>query len=96
MEKSNSLVETSAPRQQMAIMDTKQLLAYIKPISHHTYWKVMVKDPRFPKPIQGGNGAKALHGVEAVDRYLQEVALTGFFTLPPGAEGSATKKETDL
>ncbi len=40
-------------RRQTAIMDTKQLIAYIKPISHHTYWKVMAKDPRFPKPIMG-------------------------------------------
>lgn len=59
-------------------MDTRQLLQYIKPISHHTYWKIIAKDPRFPKPLMGGNGAKALHSVEAVDEYLREVARTGF------------------
>lgn len=65
-------------RQQAAIMNTKQLLAYIKPLSHHTYWKVMAKDPRFPKPIMGGAGSKALHSVELIDAYLREVARTGF------------------
>ncbi|MDO9069064.1 MAG: hypothetical protein U0989_02660 [Azonexus sp.] len=74
--------------QQTAIIDTKQLLAYIKPISHHTYWKVIAKDPRFPKPILGGNGAKALHSVELVDRYLQEVARTGFIQPPDAAAGN--------
>lgn len=70
---------TEAPRmQQTAIIDTKQLIAYIKPISHHTYWKVLAKDPRAPKPLMGGNGAKALHSVEAWDAYLREVARTGF------------------
>ena len=68
---------------QTAIMDTKQLLSYIKPISHHTYWKVIAKDPRFPKPIMGGNGAKALHSREHIDRYLEQVARDGFY--PPAA-----------
>lgn len=82
-------------RRQTAIMDTKQLIAYIKPISHHTYWKIIAKDPRFPKPIMGGNGAKALHGVEAVDLYLQEAARTGFIlpdvpaTQDQGSQGLA-------
>lgn len=66
-------------QRQTAIMDTKQLLSYIKPISHHTYWKVLAKDPRFPKPIMGGNRAKALHSKEQIDRYLEEVARTGFY-----------------
>lgn len=69
--------ENTHPRQ-TAIMDTKQVLAYIKPISHHRFWKVVVKDPRFPKPILGGNGAKAIYGREPIDRYLDEVARTGF------------------
>lgn len=64
--------------QQTAIMDTRQLLAYIKPISERLYWSVVAKDPRFPKPVIGGNGAKALHSVEAVDAYLREAARTGF------------------
>lgn len=72
-------INQEKPRQQTVIIDTKQLLAYIKPISHHLYWKVLAKDPRWPKPIAGGNGAKALHSVEAVDRYLAEAARTGFF-----------------
>lgn len=72
--------------QQTAIMDTKQLLAYIKPISERLYWSVLTKDPRFPKPIIGGNGAKALHSVEAVDAYLREAARTGFMT-PADSEG---------
>lgn len=59
-------------------MDTKQLLAYIKPISERLYWSVLTKDPRFPKPLIGGNGAKALHSVEAVAAYLDEAARTGF------------------
>lgn len=63
---------------QTAIVDTKQLLQYIKPISERVYWSLIAKDPRFPKPILGGNGAKALHSVEAVDKYLQEVGRTGF------------------
>lgn len=79
------MTTTPAPRpQQTAIINTKQLIAYIKPISHHTYWKVMAKDPRFPKPVMGGNGAKALHSVEAIDAYLREVGRTGFM-LPNGA-----------
>lgn len=65
--------------QQNEILDTKQLLQYIKPISHHTYWKVMAKDPRFPKPIIGGNGAKALHSRTKIDEYLRQVAITGFY-----------------
>lgn len=65
--------------QQTSIIDTKQLLAYIKPISHRLYWTVLAKDPRWPKPLTGGNGAKALHSIEAVDRYLAEAARTGFF-----------------
>ncbi|MBS1188944.1 MAG: hypothetical protein H6R10_736 [Rhodocyclaceae bacterium] len=64
--------------QQKAILDTKQLLSYIKPISHRLYWNVLAKDPRFPKPVIGGNGAKALHSREAIDRFLEEAARTGF------------------
>ena len=63
---------------QTKIFNTEQLLAYIKPISENTYWNVMKKDPRFPKPIMGGNGAKALHSRELIDRYLEEVGRTGF------------------
>lgn len=65
-------------QRQTAIMNTNQLIDYIKPISKNKYWKVLAKDPRFPKPIMGGNGAKALHSKEQVDRYLEEVARTGF------------------
>lgn len=67
------------PRQQTAIIDTKQLISYLKPISEGLYYKVLTKDPRWPKPVVGGNGTKALHSVEAIDRYLAEAARTGFF-----------------
>lgn len=70
--------------QQTAIVDTKQLLLYIKPISERMYWTVLAKDPRFPKPLAGGKGCKALHSVEAIDNYLREVARTGFIQ-PVGA-----------
>ena len=75
--------------QQTAILDTKQLLAYIKPISEHTYWSVLAKDPRFPKPILGGNGAKALHSREKIDAYLAEVARTGFMAPQSGERDAA-------
>lgn len=74
--------------QQTAILDTKQLLAYIKPISVKTYWSIVAKDPRFPKPIMGGAGAKALHSRELVDLYLKEVGRTGFI-YPTEAERDA-------
>lgn len=64
--------------QQTAILDTNQLIAYIKPISKRIYWSVMTKDPRFPKPVIGGNGVKALHSREKIDDYLAEVGRTGF------------------
>ena len=70
---------------QQAILDTKQLLQFIKPISERLYWSVLTKDPRFPKPLMGGNGRKALHSREAVENYLHEVARSGF--MPP-TEGS--------
>lgn len=65
-------------RRQTAILDTKGLLQYIKPISERLYWNVLTKDPRFPKPVIGGNGAKALHSRESIDRFLEEAARTGF------------------
>jgi len=84
---SNRPINAGQPIQQTAIMDTKQLLAYIKPISERLYWSVLTKDPRFPKPLIGGNGAKALHSVEAVATYLEEAARTGFMA-PADSEGS--------
>lgn len=72
--------------QQTAILDTKQLLMFIKPISERTYWNIVAKDPRFPKPLKGGHGRKALHSRIAVENYLNEVARTGFIF--PGAEAS--------
>lgn len=80
-----------ATLQQDAILDTKQVLAYIKPISHHRFWNVVVKDPRFPKPILGGNGAKAIYGREAIDDYLKEVARTGFQN-PDGSKFTGHEK----
>lgn len=71
-------MNTKSTPQQTAIMNTKQLLTYIKPISERMYWTVLAKDPRFPKPLSGGNGRKALHSVSAIDAYLEEVAKTGF------------------
>lgn len=65
---------------QTALLDTKQVLQYIKPLSHHTYWNVMKKDPRWPKPVQGGNGSKEVYGRAAIDLYLEEVARTGFMS----------------
>lgn len=70
--------------QQTEILNTKQLLEFIKPISQRTYWKVIAKDPRFPKPLVGGNGRKALHSRCAVEEYLKELARTGF--IYPDAE----------
>ena len=67
-----------SPAQQNVIADTNQLLAYIKPISHQIYWKVLKKDPRAPKPVLGGDGCKAFHSLPAWDEYLNEVARTGF------------------
>ena len=66
--------------QQKAIVDTKQLIQYIKPISVHDYWHAVVKDPRFPAPVVGGNGSKALHSLSAIDAFLEEAARTGFLT----------------
>lgn len=63
---------------QTEILDTKQLLDFIKPLSERIYWSVIAKDPRFPKPIVGGKGRKALHSRSAVENYLKEVARTGF------------------
>ena len=83
---SNSRNVAGQVTQQTAIIDTKQLMAYIKPISERLYWSVLTKDPRFPKPVLGGNGAKALHSVEAIDNYLREVARTGFMG-PGGSVG---------
>lgn len=70
---------------QTAILDTKQLLQFIKPISERTYWSVIAKDPRFPKPIMGGNGKKALHSREAVENYLKILARDGFISPEPKA-----------
>lgn len=69
---------TTNNARQTSIIDTKQLISYLKPISEGLYYKVLTKDPRWPKPVVGGNGAKALHSVEAIDRYLAEAARTGF------------------
>lgn len=68
---------------QTSILDTKQLLEYIRPISERVYWSVLTKDPRFPKPVMGGNGCKALHSREKIDDYLAEVGRTGF--IGPGS-----------
>lgn len=64
--------------QQFEILDTKQLLEFIKPISERIYWSVIAKDPRFPKPLMGGNGRKALHSRQAVEEYLKILARDGF------------------
>lgn len=72
--------------QQTAILDTRQLLEFIKPISERVYWTIVAKDPRFPKPLMGGKGRKALHSREAVEKYLIEVARTGFIN--PGEESN--------
>lgn len=69
---------------QTSILDTKQLLAFIKPISERLYWSVLAKDPRFPAPVVGGNGRKALHSSAAVRSYLDEASRTGFM-LPDGS-----------
>ena len=74
---------------QTAILDTKQLLEYIKPIGVNTYWNVMAKDPRFPAPIMGGNGSKALHSREKIDRFLEEVGRTGFMAPEDGQRNAA-------
>lgn len=84
----------SSSARQSAILNTKQLLEFIKPISVHSYWNLLAKDPRFPKPVMGGNGAKALHSTEAVDNYLREAARTGFMRPDgtfSGSAGSAPK-----
>lgn len=74
---------------QQVLADTKTLLQFIKPISVHTFWHVVAKDPRFPKPvIGGGQGAKALHSLPAVSAYLEEVARTGFM----GPDGSTVTR----
>ena len=83
---------TPAACRQSAILNTKQLLEFIKPIGIGMYWAVLHKDPRFPKPVIGGNGSKALHSTEAVEKYLQEAARTGFMRpdgSPVNSEGSA-------
>lgn len=69
-----------AATRQTAILDTRQLLEFIKPISERIYWSVVAKDPRFPKPIMGGDGRKALHSRERVESYLVEVGRTGFMS----------------
>lgn len=63
---------------QTEILDTKQLLDFIKPISEKVYWSIIAKDPRFPKPIMGGQGRKALHSRQAVEDYLKVLARDGF------------------
>ena len=72
--------------QQFEILDTKQLLEFIKPISERIYWSVIAKDPRFPKPLMGGNGRKALHSRQAVEDYLKILARDGF--IQPDSKGS--------
>ena len=71
--------QSAKASRQSAIIGTNEVIQYIKPIGVHTFWHVLKHDPRFPAPVLGGNGGKALYAIEQVDAYLREAGRTGFY-----------------